>query len=105
MGIPVTAQARYKMLATEREPYLLRGRRNSELTLPSLLPPEGTNAATNLYDPYQSVGSKGVNHLASKLMLALFPPNTPFFRLRLDEKVKAQAEQSGDPEALTDIET
>ena len=33
----------------------------------------GANEATEYPTPYQSVGSRGVTNLASKLMLALFP--------------------------------
>ena len=35
--------------------------------------------------PWQSVGAKGVVTLASKLMLALLPPQTSFFKLQMDE--------------------
>lgn len=35
--------------------------------------------------PFQGLGARGVNNLASKLLLTLFPPNTPFFRLAIDD--------------------
>ena len=38
-----------------------------------------------LVTPWQSVGAKGVVTLASKLMLALLPPQTSFFKLQIDE--------------------
>src|SRR5690606_4340368 len=34
---------------------------------------------------FQGLGARGVNSLASKLLLTLFPPNTPFFRLAIDD--------------------
>jgi hypothetical protein len=34
-------------------------------------------------DPSQSVGSRGVNNLASKMVLSLLPMNTPFFKLNI----------------------
>ena len=38
--------------------------------------------------PWQSVGAKGVVTLASKLMLALLPPQTTFFKLQVrDDKL------------------
>ena len=38
--------------------------------------------------PWQSVGSKGVVTLASKLMLSLLPPQTTFFKLQVrDDKL------------------
>ena len=43
-----------------------------------------------LKTPYQSVGAKGVVTLASKLMLALLPVQTSFFKLQLDESQLGQ---------------
>ncbi len=80
-----TAQGRYSQLKSEREPYLVRGRDAAKLTIPSLLPPEGTTGATTLYQPWQSVGAKGLNNLASKLLLVLFPPGGTFFRLGVND--------------------
>lgn len=103
-----TAQARYASLETERTGPLQRARECSMLTIPSLIPPEGTNDTTKLPQPYQSVGSRGVNNLAAKLLLALFPPGTSFFRLDVDEFVadnlKKKAAQSGatDPQGSMD---
>jgi hypothetical protein len=87
-------------LALLREVPLDRARRCSELTLPHLTPPEGHNETDILYTPNQSLGAMGVNSLASKLLLSLFPPNTPFFRMRVseEESVKLQriATEMGD---------
>jgi hypothetical protein len=49
------------------------------------VPEEGTTSSTSFDTPYQSVGSRGTNNLASKILLAMFPPNSPFFRLALDD--------------------
>jgi hypothetical protein len=35
--------------------------------------------------PWQGIGARGVNNLASKLLIALLPPNAPFFRLSIDD--------------------
>jgi len=35
--------------------------------------------------PWQSIGAKGVNVMASKLMLSLFPVNTTFFKLQIND--------------------
>ena len=43
--------------------------------------------ARNLKTPWQSVGSKGTVTLAAKLMLALLPPNTSFFKLQIDDSM------------------
>lgn len=87
---------RYHKLAADREIYLDRARECSELTLPALITPEGFSSATDLYQPFQSIGARGVNNLASKLMLLLFPPNSPFFRLAMDTKTKADLDGEGE---------
>jgi len=87
---------RYYKLAADREIYLDRARECSELTLPALITPEGFSSATDLYQPFQSIGARGVNNLASKLMLLLFPPNSPFFRLAMDTKTKTELDGEGE---------
>lgn len=66
---------------------LQRARDCSALTLPGLLPPIYANENTELPTPFQSVGARGVNNLASKLLMALFPPGMPCFRLQIREAV------------------
>tara|TARA_R100001082_G_scaffold80094_1_gene47323 strand:+ start:289 stop:1911 length:1623 start_codon:yes stop_codon:yes gene_type:complete len=87
------AQARYQFLATDRRPFLDTGRESSALTLPYLLTEENISSGGALPVPWQSVGAKGVNVLASKLMLSLFPINTSFFKLQIND-----AEISGIPD-------
>jgi len=80
----------YDRLTTNREPYLERARSCALLTLPSVFPKEGVNGSTEFYQPFQSVGARGVNNLANKLLLSLLPPNTPFFKLSADDKTIAE---------------
>lgn len=94
--------SRYEKLATKRDYFLDRARECAELTLPSLLPPEGFTPSSDLYTPYQSVGARGVNNLASKLLLLLLPPNVPFFRLMMDKKTDNELTQN--PEVKQQIE-
>jgi hypothetical protein len=87
---------RYAQLATDREVYLSRARDSSKLTIPTLFPPDGANSATNYPTPWQSHGARCVNNLAAKLLLALFPPNAPFFKLALDDyAIEKMTEQKG----------
>lgn len=46
---------------------------------------EGQANGQPLPIPWQSVGAKGVNVLASKMMLSLFPVNTSFFKLQIND--------------------
>lgn len=81
-----SAAGLYSELETDRHSYLLRGRDCSRLTLPTLLPDEGTTHSTKFPTPFQGLGARGVNHLAASLLMSLLPPNQPFFRLALDEE-------------------
>ena len=75
----------YQACYGERETYLDRARDCARLTIPTLLKDSGDTYNTSYETPYQSIGARGVNHLASKLLLSLLPPNSPFFRLTIDD--------------------
>ncbi len=87
-----SVETRYDSLATYRTPYLNRAFDCSELTIPSLLPRFGHNSTTVLPTPFQSVGARGLNHLGAKLLMTLFPPNTPIFKLLMDESLISEIE-------------
>lgn len=87
----MNAKSLYLKLHVDRAPVLERARRLATLTIPALLPPDGHNDSSKLPSPAQSVGARGVNNLQSKLLLALFPPGTPFYRLSVDEDVAEEA--------------
>ena len=76
----MTARARYDALSSSRSQFLNTARQAAELTLPYLIREDEhtTKSALKLTTPWQSVGAKGVVTLASKLMLALLPPQTSF---------------------------
>jgi hypothetical protein len=95
-----TAQAIYTRLESLRWVPLERARDCAALTLPGLIPNQWINDQTAIPEPYQSVGARGVNNLASKLLLALFPPGQPFFRLKLvDNLAEELGEQASNVEA------
>lgn len=100
LSADATAEGRYEKLSTEREPYLLRGRESAKLTIPSLLPEEGSNGHTRFVQPWQSVGAKGVNNLANRIVLVLFPPGGSFFRVGVDpitmDKILGDATEGGE---------
>ena len=91
-----TAKALYERMKNDREPYVTRAQNCAKYTIPSLFPKDTDTGSTNYDTPYQSIGARGVNNIASKLMLALLPPNSPFFRFTLSDNVKADmASQQG----------
>lgn len=99
-----TARALYERLSGERQIYITRAERCAAMTIPSLFPRQGSTSATKILTPNQSIGARGVNNLASKLLLALLPPSASFFRLRPTDKVSREVDLAANPEALADIE-
>lgn len=102
------AQSRYDALSHRRSAYIERARECSALTIPSIFPAEdnhsGNTGSQQLKTPWQSVGARGLNNLASKLLLALFPPNAPFFKLGISPHLlKQQAAEQG--VGIEDIQT
>ena len=79
-----TLASRYAKRVAERELYLERARECSEVTIPTLIPDDSDTYSEQFSTPYQGIGARGVNNLASKLLLSLLPPNAPFFRLSID---------------------
>ena len=83
------ARLRYAELQGGRTQFLDMARECSRLTLPYLIK-DDDNGETHkrLPTPWQSVGAKSVVNLTSKLMLALLPPQTTFFKLQVrDDKL------------------
>tara|TARA_R100001594_G_scaffold24246_1_gene47445 strand:- start:1325 stop:2893 length:1569 start_codon:yes stop_codon:yes gene_type:complete len=86
----MNARERYDDLASDRSQFLDTAVECSKLTLPYLIQ-DDLNLKINhrtLITPWQSVGAKAVVTLAAKLMLALLPPQTTFFKLQIrDDKL------------------
>jgi len=86
----MTARERYAQLTSGRSQFLDTAVTCSELTLPYLIERDLTTHPNHkrLITPWQSCGSKAVVTLAAKLMLALLPPQTTFFKLQVrDDKL------------------
>ena len=98
----VSSKALYEKLEQERASFLDRGREVAKLTLPFLLPPAGHAPSSGLSQPWTSMGARGANNLASKMLLTLVPPTTPFFRLSIDNQTLAQMGDTG--EMKTELE-
>ena len=96
-----SALSRYEALKRKRDPFLRRARECAELTIPALMPPEGHSDATMLPEPYQGLGARAVVSLASRLMVAMYPPGKPSFKLDIPPEVRIQ---NGDMSVNKDIE-
>ena len=84
------ARDRYSQLTRNRTQFLHTAVECSRLTLPYLVQEDLSSRPEHqkLHTPWQSVGSKSVVNLAAKLMLALLPPQTSFFKFQIrDDKL------------------
>ena len=84
------ARERYSQLTSGRTQFLNTAVECSRLTLPYLVQEDLSTRPTHLklHTPWQSVGAKSVVNLAAKLMLALLPPQTSFFKMQIrDDKL------------------
>lgn len=95
-----TASCAYEGLTYNRSPYLQRARDSAQFTIPSLMLPEGATGSTESSDSFQSIGARGVKNLASKLLLALMPPNQSFFRCTIEGGAKDELIQNKDQWSL-----
>lgn len=89
-------KARFSKLDSQRTQHLERARHCASLTIPHLLPPQGADSNEQLPTPYQSMGARAVNNLASKFWLTLLPPDQPFFKLALSAQTKQELKNAGD---------
>lgn len=79
-----------------KQSLLTRTERYASLTIPKICLPTGFQPeSTDQTHDYQSIGAQAVNHLTNKIMLALFAPSRPFFRVQAGEKTEAQLQQAG----------
>jgi hypothetical protein len=96
----------YSKQESERNQYLFRARDCALFTIPTLVPPAAKGASVKFTTPYQGVGARGVNNIASKLLIALFPPTQTFFRLNVEDDTleKLGASRGAAEDALSIIE-
>lgn len=66
-----------------REDTLTRSERYAGWTLPNIFPDDTLMEYDELQNDYQSVGAQAVTNLANKIMMALFQPSRPFFRMHI----------------------
>jgi len=100
---PEIPQARYNILKTERDKYKLRAQDYSKVTLPYIMPDAEDVSSQELQTDFNSIGADLVNNLANKYIQELFPPSRPFFRLRIDELVRQEGQDTAKLDGLLAI--
>lgn len=91
-----TVAQRYQKMAATRSQYLRIAEKCASYTLPYLYPANKTAESVSVAQTqiqYTSAGAEAVNFLSNRLVTLLFPPNKPFFRIKVpDEVVKKQSQ-------------
>ena len=95
------AKPAYNRLTNDRAPYETRGESNAKLTIPSVFPEDSSDGSSDFVQPWQSVGARGVNNMANRLMMASFPLE-PWMKLSVNEF--AMKELLENPEMLDEVE-
>jgi hypothetical protein len=78
-----------------RESVISRCERYAGWTIPSVFPMSEITDSEEMQRDYQSVGAQAVTNLSNKMMMALFPPAKPFFRLQLTDEQTAELVADG----------
>jgi hypothetical protein len=96
---------KYSNLSQRKQWFLNRAWDGAEVTIPFVLPRNST-LDQDLPTPYQGIGARGVNNLSAKLLLTLFPPNSPFFKFQIDDFTlqELQAQRAPVEEGLNAME-
>lgn len=91
-----TGQGVWARLDGKRTALMTRVQRYAALTIPKVCLPDGFDSVTtDQTHDYQSIGAQAVNHVVNKLMLAMFAPSRPFFKVQPDKKMAAELKQQG----------
>lgn len=87
-------EAEFSALEKDKGDLMPRCEQYAGWTLPTLFTPDVT-AGTEQQQDFQSIGAQGVNHLANKLVFALFNPSRPFFKLDASPNFELDASENG----------
>ena len=98
-----TLHERYEALSAVRGSYLDRAKDIAALTIPYLYPAGDHTSSQAMPDPYQSIGSRGVNNLASKFLLVTLPSQRGFFQYRMSPATEHELKMGG-PEEKSRVE-
>lgn len=103
IGHSVGVEKKRAELESYRSSYLYRAQEYSKLTLPHIIPVQGSYSSAVQTDRgedanqhgFDSIGAEVNNNLANKLAITLFPPQSSFFRMKLSPDLEAQLGADG----------
>lgn len=94
-GLP-TARQRWNQLDQKRKGMLYRFEEYASVTIPKVcLPDHVDQFNASIQHDWTSVGAQAVNHITNRIVLNLFRPGMPFFRLDPDRKMREQLLTAG----------
>lgn len=102
-SLGVKAETLYDHYAKDRENVIETARDLAEITIPSVMPPDGYRVGDNIGENNQSANAMCVNTLASKLMFMALPPDRPVLRFEPIEH-KIQADIRANPKLWTMVD-
>ena len=87
-------KSKFDELNSGRAHLLARCEKYAGWTLPNVFPLSNYDDSDEMQHDFQSVGARAVTNLANKIMMALFQPSKPFFRMNLtkEQQIKAMEE-------------
>jgi hypothetical protein len=85
-----------------REETISRCEKYAGWTIPTVFPEDTLMEYDEMQLDYQSVGAQAVTNLSNKIMMALFQPSRPFFRMNLSQEQKQEVLSGGAEEAQID---
>lgn len=82
-----SAHQRWTQLDNKRTGMLNRFEKYASVTIPKVCLPDGVEQySSEISHDWTSVGAQAVNHLTNKIVLNLFRPGVPFFRVDMERK-------------------
>ncbi|QPC44937.1 hypothetical protein HW532_20890 [Kaustia mangrovi] len=85
-----TLAHRWDTLHNEKSSLLTRAEQYAKWTLPHVFPEDNQNDQTELPKTVDSLGARGVNHMANRVITTLFRPQGAFFRLHIGKDQEKQ---------------
>lgn len=90
----MNAEQEYDARTGERDTFKMRCYQYALWTIPSLFLNTEQSTPTEEHFDYQMIGAQGLVNLASKIMLLLFHPTRPFFKITVSTEERAKLLQS-----------
>lgn len=87
---------------TYKHSIMTKAERYAGWTLPNIFPDDAVVEDDEMQNDFQSVGAQAVTHLSNKIMMALFQPSRPFFRMNLTQVQRKEVQSMNLSEAQID---